>query len=214
MMLIIAVLALPMAFAAPAAGNVTEQGSQSSYAGISSESVTTEGGNVTEVNVTGYASTARWAGFYGSIDGGIRLGDSGNNIFYEWTVSNFDGSVVYAANTTVSDWSDAAISAAGVGDMPSYLTTGASDNYTNTFDTTEGFASASITEGSTPYITTLETGTGTFKTYSLKNTAGTLIWAGLADQNELGFDGTTVDYQLLVPADSSGVTYNFYLELP
>ena len=201
---------MPLAFAAPTGGSVDEL-AQETGAAAAVESVNIEGGNVTGVNVSTTSITGRWAGFWGNITGGVELADSSANKFYEWTVSNMDGAVVYVSNGTVEDF--ASLAAATVSDLPSYITTAATDNFSNTFTATENFNSSSISNiASTPYAVSL--GGSSLKTYALKDTDGDLVWAGKAQNNATGFNGETLDYQILVPADSTVVTYNFYLELP
>ncbi len=201
------------ASAAPVGGSVST-GTSERMADSSAGQVSLTGGNVTEVNVTGYSSTSRWGGFYGEISGGIRLADSSSNVFYEWTVSNVTDAVVYAANDTVSSW--ASVAAATVSDMPSYLQAAASDNFTNTFTASEAFTSPSLSVASVPYTSTWQNGAqGSLKTYALKE-GSTLIWAGkaIADTNSFKGGSDTVDYQILAPANSGETTYYFYVELP
>ena len=213
-LVLISLSIMPLASAAPTGGQVTagasERGTESS-----SQTVNAEGGNVTYVDVTGTSITGRWAGFYGNVSGGIKLTDSSANSFFEWTVSNVSGAVVYATSAAVSDWTDANIVAATNAMMPSYVNGTYTDNFTNTFAASEAFTSASITEASTPYAATWQSGAqGTLKTYALHATAeGANIFAGKAQDDVAGFKGTSVDYQIIVPAQSS-VAYNFYLELP
>ncbi len=203
-----------MAIAAPTGGNITASGAQDRGTGSTSESLTTEGGNLTEINVSGTSITSNWAGFYGNLAGGIELSDSSSNKFFEWTVTDMTGAVVYATNAAVSDWSGATIQPATNTDMPAYINSAGTDNFTNTYDSTEAFVSASLNEANTPYVTTFDsTGNpGNLKSYALTDTSA-LIWAGLAVNNDDAFNGGVVDYQILVPADNSGQQYNFYLEL-
>jgi hypothetical protein len=205
-------LMVSFAVADPTGGsiaNVTyERGSDSV-----TSTVNTVAGNVTGLNVTGTQVTGRWAGFWGNISGGIQLTDANSNQFYTWTVSDVTNAVVYAANSTVSAWGGA-ITYALYSDMPNYLKTAASDNYTNTFTSNEAFTSASLNIASVNYTLSKKSGgASTLKTYSLRSGMN-LIWAGKAINDETGFNGRIVDYQILVPSNSSGQQYNFYLELP
>ncbi len=199
----------------PTGGQTTVGGSEQGT-DSSTSTVDIEGGNVTEVNVTGNSITGRWAGFWGEVSGGIKLTDTGNsNSFYEWSVSDVSGSVVYATNGTVSSW--AAVTPGNDSIMPAYVQADVTDNFNNTFTATEAFTSASLNVASTPYTSTWQNGaqTATLKTYSLTEGGSTLIWAAKAVADTNSFQsGETVDYQLLVPADSGGLTYTFYLELP
>lgn len=187
----------------------TEQGT-----GTASTTQDLQGGNVTEVNVTGNQITGRWGGFYGSISGGIQLADSGSGLFYEWTVSDYTDAMVFVANSTVSDW--ASLAAATNANQPTYVQGVAADNWTNTFSTTEAFNSSSIGIADVPFTQTFDnTNTSTFKTYSLyAPTESAYVYAGKAINDATGFNGETVDYQVLAPADSGVVSYQFYLELP
>jgi len=216
--IIISLFTINMAASQPTGGNITLGFSER---GVSSGSETAgiESGNLTAVNVTNIAITTRWAGFYGEVSGEIFLGDSSGNRFYEWTVSNVTGAVVFATNSTVSDWSNSNIVAANDSVLPSYLKTSATDNYNNTFNQSGTFTSLSITEANTNYTETFQNGTrGSLKTYALHSTADdALIFAGVAQDNAESFKtndttSTKVDYQLLLPAQSATV-YNFYLEL-
>ena len=213
LLVVMAMCIMPMAFAAPTGGTVDELAQETGAAAVV-QTVDIEGGNVTGVNVSTTSITGRWAGFWGNITGGIELSDSSANKFYEWTVSNMDGAVVYVSNGTVSDFGS--LAAATVSDLPSYITGAATDNFSNTFTATEIFNSSSVTNiTSTPYAQSWQSGSqGTLKTYALKDTDGDLVWAGKAQNDVTGFNGETLDYQILVPADSTVVTYSFYLELP
>jgi len=174
------------------------------------------GGNVTEANISTIAITSRWAGFYGVIQAGINLSDAAGNTFYQWTVTNVTDAVVYAANSSISVWTLEPIDQSR---LPSWLTAGANDNFTRTFTSTEAFSSATISPiPNTPYTTTWQAGSqGSLKTYALMQTGTyTNVWAGKAIWNTSSFKGAAVkvDYQILVPANSAGVTYYFYFELP
>lgn len=175
---------------------------------------TIQGGYVQEVNITGYSLTGKWAGFFGSVAGGIQLADSSGNRFISWTLSNPAGSSVYACNDTGVAWSG--LTAAGSANMPAFLGSGI-DSYTATFSASESQSWANSGSFSANYTRSYDnTGnpSDNFKTYSLRDAANSiLIWATKAVNNASGFNTNTVDYQLLVPADSSGLNYYFYLEI-
>jgi hypothetical protein len=180
--------------------------------GTASGTANLTGGNVTQVNISGTQITGRWGGFYGEIEGGLQLSDSGSNLFYEWTVSDYTGSVVFAATGTVSNWT--AVAAGAVGDQPAYLQVVAADNFTNTFASTEAFNSSSLNIPDVPFVETFDsTNSSAWKTYAL-SADGENLYAALAVDGGDGFDGSAIDYQLLAPADSGLTSYSFYLELP
>ena len=214
---ILSLMLVPFAIAQPTGGNVTVVGNSETGTGTSSETVGIEGGNVTNVNVSGTSITGRWAGFYGNISGGVKLTDSVANSFYEWTVSDMTGAVVYATNTTVADWTGANIAPATYAQMPSYVVGDVTDTYNATFTASELFTSSSLSEANTNFTNTWQNGAqGTLRTYSLYSAAdNAIIFAGKAQNDVNSFKGTnTTDYQILVPATSAVSNYNFYLELP
>lgn len=216
-----AFLMASLAAAAPT-GATLQTGTASSMSTASATSASIQGGQVQEVNVSGYTVTGKWAGFFGQVSGDVRLGDSSGNIFYKWTVNNPTGSVVYAVtNGTVSDWTGTNIVPLYGNDaiLPSFLTTGA-DSFNNTFTQQETFTSSSLNINNVNYTTTWESGSqgSNFKTYALKaSSEGLMVWAAKAVSDTTGYDGTTsVDYQVLVGLtnETSSVPVYFYMELP
>jgi hypothetical protein len=213
LILVFTVISASLVLAAPTGGTVST-GPSERGTGSSSGTTTAQGGNVTQINVSGTAITGRWAGFYGSISGNITLSDAANNNFYAWTITNFTNAVVYAANGTISTWNLVPInnSIAPIG-----IQTAAADNFNNTFGSTGTFSSASMSVASTPLTNTYQGGSvGTLKTYALVTSDGLVnVWAGVAQWNTTSFKtGQRVDYQIIAPAKTTGTTYNFYLELP
>ena len=61
---------LSLVRAAPTGASVTV-GTQERAPSPSPETVTTEGGNVTPVNLSAYQVTTKWAGFWGNVSGDI-----------------------------------------------------------------------------------------------------------------------------------------------
>lgn len=215
-------LVAPFAVAAPSGASITT-GTQERAPDQSPNTIPSEGGNVTQVNVSGYVVTTKWAGFYGEVSGDIRLADSSNHIFYQWTVSDPADAVVYACNDTVSDWSASNIipiyaENASTGWLPAFLIDG-TDSFNVTFASQEQFKSNSLTIDNVNYTTTWQGGSkgSDFKTYALASyTDKTLIWAGKAVADKTAFNSGTADYQILagVNSQSGTTTFYFYLELP
>ena len=213
--LAVLVASLALVTAAPG-GASTTVGASSGSTGTASTTVDAEGGNVTYVDVSSDVVTSRWAGFYGNVSGSLLLGDVSSNTFYQWSVSDLTGAVVYAANTSVTDWSGGNIAPLDNANAPSWVNGDSTDNFTTTFGSTEAFVSSSLNVASTPFVTTFNSSgvAGDLKTYALRSPADDAnIWAGLVVDDTNGFNNATVDYQILLPAQT-GTTYSFYLELP
>jgi hypothetical protein len=207
-------LFVSLALAAPT-GGILVNGTTEHGTGTTSGTFTAQGGNVSQINVSGTMMTTKWAGFYGFISGGIQLADATSQVFYQWTITNFTNAVVYATNASVSNWDIRAINESMA---PIGIRTAASDDYNHTFTLSAAFQSSSIGPiAGTPYVTTFQNGAaGQLRTYGLiTNDNAVNIWAGVAIQNTTSFKtGQRVDYQILVPARTTGTQYNFYLELP
>ena len=202
-------------FAAPEGSTVTEGVSEAgSGTGVDTSSI--EGGNVTYAAIESNQVTSLWAGFFGNVSGGLVLEDAASNSFYEWTITGWDGAVVYATSAAVTNWAGANIAPLANANAPAYIQGTGTDNFTNTFSTTGDFNSTSLNEASVPYVDTWQQGAGgALRTYALWSTADSAhIWAGLVDDDADSFKASgTVDYQILLPAQTT-TTYSFYLELP
>ena len=217
--LLVLMFMLPTVLSAPTGGLLTilstERGSNSE-----AQSFTTQGGNVTEATIVGRVITDRWAGFYGDATGQIFAGNAAGDTYFQWTTVDMTGGVIYASTGQVNDWLN--LRAANSGDMPGYLQVVATDNYDETFSSTELFSSASLAIASVPYALSWQSvagsaGVGSLRTYALHdNTDGNNIFAGkIIDNTDSFADGETVDYQILVPAQTGvDTTYYFYLEMP
>ncbi len=92
------VLLSGMAFAISGATVETEV-ERGKWAGNTSGSVTTEGGNVSGVNVSAGVSTEKWASYYGDVVGSIVLADSAATSVYTWAWATTDGGEVCVSRT-------------------------------------------------------------------------------------------------------------------
>jgi len=202
----LSILMLSNVFATETGGSITA-GSVETGSNTASDNISISAGNITEVNVSGFAITSRWAGFYGNIAGGVTLADNSNHSFYNWSVNDVSGSAIYAANGSISDWSS--LSNATEADMPGYIKGTQVDSFNNTFNTSGTFNKPNGTNIDAFSVSTFGAG---LETFALK-VGSTLVWAGEAQNDATGFNGKTVDYQLLVPAQTDSVYY-FYMELP
>jgi hypothetical protein len=211
---IIVALLLLAAVGAEPMGATPTVGSSERGNGSASGQAGQESGNVTMINLSGIAITTIWGGFYGKVGGSVLLSDASAHKFFEWTVSNFTNSVVYAANDTVNSWDLRAINSSAV---PAVVAQG-NDNFNHTFTDTGTFQSESIGPiANTPFTRTYQNGAvGSLRTYALVTNDNTVnIWAGVAIQNTSSFKpGENVDYQIICPALTTGTSYRFYMELP
>lgn len=217
-------LIAPLALSAPTGASVTQVGAQERYQ-PTEETVVTEGGNITSLNVTGEVVTSKWAGFWGNVSGAKVLADSSGNYFYKWTISDLTGALVYATTGAVSDWSCTNIVPLYANDTLfgtyTFLIEG-SDSFNYTFTSQESVSiPLTCPAQNFNYTTTWQAGAqGTaFKTYAAKaSTEGVFVWVAGVNPAQTSFKGGTVtaDYQLLagVTSETGTTTFYFYLELP
>jgi hypothetical protein len=198
--------------AAAQTGAQVTAGDGDSGSNSTSQSVTTEGGNVTNTNVTVTSVTQKWAAFYGQLNGQDVLSDSSSNNFYEWTVSDPTGSVVYAVPS--GQGSPNTVSTVGTPSTllsSSEFTTGV-DNVDDTFNSTEDVSG----DGSTAAAHTFSSGSpDTSLSTGLYDDGGNPVYAAEVQNGVAGFDGNSYDFQLLVGVgeQTDTQTYDFYAEL-
>ncbi len=186
---------------------------------------TTEGGNITEANLTAQDQlTDRWAGFYGQVEAAnIILAAAGDtNYLYTWAGNLSYGGEVCVSTDPAFGW--AAVQSALDGDIETAWSFGSvSDSVANTYnvsgcamnftgrDASQTNNSDRVTHG----------GIGNFYTCVFKDTGSVSVKNDLAfcsplSDDDTGYDGATVDYELIVPTNDSALgqeTYYFFVEL-
>jgi len=188
--------------------------------------VVTEGGNISEVNVTAAEQlTDRWAGFYGLVTPStIRLRASGDaNDLYNWTGSLAGGGEVCVSVGPDFDFN--AIQEATEAEVDTQWSFGAvADNVTETYTGVGSCALVftGITVGNTDTADEIvHAGYSTFSTCAFKDAGtpggqGDLAFCTAIDTAGVNYNNATVDYELMVPTDDdvgSTETYYFFVEI-
>ncbi len=200
--------------------NITNASTHARYNGTATAgNATTEGGNITGLNISSTALTDKWAAFYGNVSGSILLtGAAGVNNVYSWAWSPADGGTVCVS--TNSSLSQLSASGAQGSDIDSAWGFPASvDSGINTFNLTNctmGIGSSSITNAS--YA---DTGpAGGFITCSLKSAPAPakpqLLFCSDIISGGTSWNGVPSDFELMVPTNSTAgatETYYFYANL-
>jgi len=197
-------------------------------AATSTVSNTTEGGNVSYLNLTGTSLTDRWAGFYGNISGAtiyLTDDDSGTvNYLYSWAVSGGSetGEVCISTDASFDFGASSALTSAN--DIDTAWSFGAvADNATNTFD--DGpcpvfyFEEQGVTI--TGAVNATHESSSTFSTCAINDTAvaaGTdLAFCAMINPSGTNYRGDTAGYELIAPTDASTptatTTYFFFIEV-
>jgi len=178
---------------------------------------TTEGGNVTNLDLGGNVSTERWAGYWGNVTGEIILSPA-TSIFYRWPWdSSLGGEVCAVAAASGFDWSGVqAVTAAAVNTVWNFGA--ATDNASNTF--TSAACSLDVAGASVTTVGNL-TGVGGFETCAVADVGAPAGKDDLAFCTNVSyggslFNGQDGDYELLVPTNETAgtfETYYFWIEL-
>ncbi len=218
---VVTILAVSIFFAAYALANTPGQsttGSSGQFTPPSASTVSAGGGNVTEINVSADVSTSKWQGYWGNVSGSLRLGD-GSNVFFDWTGVEFIA--VYASPNNNPNW-DTVTPITTQGDKETKdgafgFTSTDPDSITNTMTGSSCAAGTEIAgaAGVTPFDNVGNPGSWETCIADIDG-AGveravfgtTIIPAGAT-----AFNGLTVQFQLMVPAENGGTDYYFFLEI-
>lgn len=178
--------------------------------------VTADGGNITQVNLTGEVSTTAWQGFYGQVTGSITLEDNTGDVLYSWNVTNASGEVLASRNSTINFATVAGVQNCTVDET---LTGTGTDRVNNTF--TNGtvdfeIAGVSITAACNTFTYVANaTQTNRYQEIILNATGVTSIYVTKINDSTTSFDGTLQDYQMIVPdfSNTTTSTYFFFVEI-
>lgn len=184
---------------------------------------TTEGGNVSNLDIAGNMSTDKWAGYWGNVSATMHLSpaDDHTDIFYSWSWSPASGGEVCAvAASSGFNWASVAAVTTGNVDTVWGFTGADIDSAANTLG-----ESCAVTVASTSVSGSVgeTTGGAQFQTCAVGD--GGAYTAGLKENLAFCvnitnggtlFNGDDGDYQLLVPTNESvggDETYYFWIEL-
>jgi hypothetical protein len=183
--------------------------------------VTAEGGNTTFLNVDLSQTTRTWQGFFGTVTGGILLEDAGGNRFYDWDLVDAVGEII-ATRSIITDWSS--INCTNQTQLYEEeqrlsILDEHSDGINNTFYMTSHPVfdiAGRILEGCRATRTYNQTDSqSVFWNVLLNTDPATTVYAVIMENDKVGFDGSLVDFQILVPVDrqTGQSTYYMYVEL-
>jgi len=184
-------------------------------------------GNVTQLNLLGKTITQSWQGYFGNVSGVISLGDGNDNIFYNWSAASPSGEV-YA--TRALDVNFATIGCADSLDLSNeeaYIGQSSSDadSVSNTFNQQnhpEFYTGPIQINANTCNSTNIFDNSGTQSNYFhevlLADGASNIVYTSILEQDKLGFDSRTHDFEMIVGENGHGtdiqtVSYYFYVEL-
>jgi len=221
-LLVAAIVAVVYVTAEPTGPNNITVGSSERRATLDSFALEAEAGNVSELTIEALGITNYWQGYYGNISGSIVLANANNDTLYNWTVASPSGQIYAARNSSIT-WTGVGCMLQADIDVEDTLlgSTGATDSVNNTFSsqTHPAFNVGATNLALDTCRSTSVQGDGSgsvFYQVLLKEAADTTIYTALIDPAQIGFDGGTYDFQMLVGEDGSTAgttTYYFYVEL-
>ena len=187
------------------------------FSGITS---TTLGGSNVSVNITGETQTIGWQGFFGEVTGNLTLRDSLFNQLFSWETATPQGEIYVSRDSNVDFTS---ITAQNDCTIDEDLTGTGSDRVNSTFNASSNseFIVGATTIAANSACSTNsfvnDIGqTSSFEQVILTDDGGTTaIYAALIDADTTGYDGSSHDYQIVVPENSTNATsvYFFYAEI-
>ena len=212
---IFAMAAVPVS-AGPGTTSASE-GDNTNPGPTASAAVSTEGGKITEVNLTADSYTERWAGFYGNVTGTISLGD-GSADLYQWTWTPADeGEVIASTASSGITWASLVNGAAADVDTRWGFSTG-SDQAADAFGDTLTFTIGDQTMTNAPSTATL--GAGTWETAIVNDGATAaktdFLFVVNIDNDASAFNSEIHDFEMIVPTNDeidATENYYFYVEL-
>jgi hypothetical protein len=180
--------------------------------------VSTEGGNISGVNVTGLTLTDRWASFFGNVTGAIQLTDSaGTNDVYNWSWNATDGEVCLSQDQNFP-WASAALTTGATIDTVWVFATGADkavDTYTDATYPIDLSGLATITSTGT-----VLKGSSSFDNVAIGDATqaaeGDFAFCTDIDNAGTNYNNAPANYEIMVPtSDGAGTpeTYYFFAEL-
>jgi hypothetical protein len=183
--------------------------------------ITTEGGNVSQLNIGTNISTEKWAGMYGNVSGQIVLSEAANSPYmYSWVYDVANGGTVCASKSSVPVWVGLTAALKDSIDSVWVFPGGDADSANRTM--TDAGASVVINGAATPVSANVST-VGGWNTVAVRNMTGTSAntepdFAFCVNINGAGtaFTGSNADFQLMVPTTETALAveqYFFFVEL-
>ncbi|MDD9954104.1 MAG: hypothetical protein OXR66_07255 [Candidatus Woesearchaeota archaeon] len=194
---------------------------------VSNGTISAQGGNITEVHINALSITKSWQGYFGNITGNIRLDDANNDTFYAWGNTTVSGEVYASRNDTISWTTINCTNATERTTEETYLghVVADGDSITNTFNSTSHpsffVGLVNVTEDSCFSTNAFVNGaaqSAEFYQMLLSDNESNVVYTTIIETASTGFNGQTVDFQLLVGENehsgSEGpTTYYFFTEL-
>ena len=183
---------------------------------VTAQSITTQGGNLTSVNVNTTQLTSKWAEFSGNLTGVTVLGNTTNYV-YAWTNSLSTGSVCVSTNSSINVFT-------GLGNATNtsqidtaFSTSGSPDSANSTFNVGCPVATPLINSiNFTGFTAAKAQGSSSFWTCAANltgnTTQGAYVFCTGYNSTGKNYLGTGANYEVIAPSGNP-TTYYFYAQL-
>ena len=174
------------------------------------------GGQINELDLASNQQTQFWQLFFGNVSGWLQLKDTSDNIAYNW--SDRPKYILFATNETIA-WTDIA---AATNDTKLDEDTAIGKNSIHVDSVNRTFSDAGA--GTHPALeiaeqtialdsapTLVPNGAGAWATIMLTDLVNVIYAVEIS--SGAAYDGTEVDYQIMVPAANTSRTYYAFVEL-
>ena len=182
---------------------------------FSAANITTEGGNVTQVYFNGTANVSNWDGIYGEVilgAGAVYSHTVTGNQVVELNVvgqeppcdySSIELHIIAANSSSIA----MPLGAGSLAQLDAF--TGSEQNGSRTFTGLESFTINSSTYNNVPTTYTYANGAPSayFREGYFNDALGNLVFVADVVDNRPNWNGSTSDYQIMLPNDGGGVQY-------
>ena len=195
------------------------------------DSHTANRSTITTMVLTAVQQNQQWKAYVGNVTGSLTLDDADGNTIYDWSLATTTiTGEVYASRSGTLDFSATACADTATLDSENTfhnMTAGQVDNINGTFNST--LHSSFVVAGSTinadtcsaqaTFVNDARQAPGPsadFQQVLLEDNTNNLVYVALLNDNTVGFDGDSYDFQMIVAeSDVKPVptTYFFYVEL-
>jgi hypothetical protein len=204
---------------------------------VSAKMINISGGRIATFNLSATVKNPRWKGFVGNVTGQFTLDDSSGSTIYDWTLSSITGRIYTTRNSTSVTWSSINCSNTTNLELENYRMnhTSPDDNITRTFNASYNTTINATVSGNHPafwvgsaymyantcpvvhtYVNSAAQSTDFHETalYDGYN----MVYATILEPNDVGFDGNTYDFQMIVPeigvpSFAGATAYYIYVEI-
>jgi len=195
---------------------------------ISPSSHTANRSTITTLVLNAIQQDQHWKAYVGNVTGTLTLDDSNNNTIYDWTSITNPTGEVYASRNGNLDFGTvtcAAASTIGSEEVLMNMSANGADNISATFNGTDHTPTlVAGTTLSTCPMTSLyvndasqgQTSSADFQEFLMEETTNSLVYVSILNDNKVGFDGSTFDFEMIVAESDRNVnpySYYFYVEL-